>query len=170
MGSIRLFLDVLLLLLLLLCELPDLTDYFRAEKDRSQFASENNDLRAAMDHVSAEKVVTPPPPVLDAALPDCMKHTAWLIPSNIFTRNSETLYSVTSYLRETTSVQLNELINWRFNLTNRFNWFCQNKTKKNTKKWRAEKDRSTMKNQVDDMKAATDHITAEKVTPHINSN
>jgi len=75
-GSIRLFLDVLLLLLLLLCELPDLTDYFRAEKDRSQFASENNDLRAAMDHVSAEKVVTPPPPVLDAALPDCMKHTA----------------------------------------------------------------------------------------------
>ena len=39
------------------CALPDLTDYFRAEKDRSQFASENNDLRAAMDHVSAEKVV-----------------------------------------------------------------------------------------------------------------
>jgi len=29
----------------------------KAEKDRSQFASENNDLRAAMDHVSAEKVV-----------------------------------------------------------------------------------------------------------------
>jgi len=27
----------------------------KAEKDRSQFASENNDLRAAMDHVSAEK-------------------------------------------------------------------------------------------------------------------
>ena len=26
-----------------------------------------------------------------------------------------------------------------------------------------------MKNQVDDMKAATDHLTAEKVTPPINS-
>ena len=30
--------------------------------------------------------------------------------------------------------------------------------------WRAEKDRSGMKAQVDDMKAATDHITADKVT------
>ena len=30
----------------------------RAEKDRSQFASENNDLRAAMDHMSSEKVLT----------------------------------------------------------------------------------------------------------------
>jgi hypothetical protein len=31
---------------------------YRAEKDRSQFASENNDLRAAMDHMSSEKVLT----------------------------------------------------------------------------------------------------------------
>jgi len=30
----------------------------KAEKDRSQFASENNDLRAAMDHVSAEKAAS----------------------------------------------------------------------------------------------------------------
>lgn len=29
----------------------------RAEKDRSQFAGENNDLRAAMDHVSSDKVI-----------------------------------------------------------------------------------------------------------------
>ena len=31
--------------------------HIRAEKDRSQFAGENNDLRAAMDHVSSDKVI-----------------------------------------------------------------------------------------------------------------
>ena len=34
----------------------------RAEKDRSQFASENNDMRAALDHVSNDKVTLPTPP------------------------------------------------------------------------------------------------------------
>jgi hypothetical protein len=34
----------------------------RAEKDRSQFAGENNDLRAAMDHVSSDKVNFGPTP------------------------------------------------------------------------------------------------------------